>query len=123
MEINIAIIGLGRVGFILLQQLLKNRQKGVNIQAVADLQETTGKDYARTQSVPIKSMKEIALLSDKIDIIFELTGSAEVRTELRNLLRDNKNSHTVIATETIAALISLLLTEESLPDVHQHKGY
>ena len=58
-----------------------------------------------------------------IDIIFELTGSNSVRKELRHKLMHRKNFHTVVAPETMAVLICLMLTDKDLPDVHTHKGY
>ena len=123
MKINIAIVGLGRVGSILLKQMVNNKNKGINIIAVAEISETPGKIFAKEQNIKISSLDEIARSDERIDIIFELTGEFEVRKLLRNILRDTKNDHTVIATETIGTLICLVLTDKSLPDVHNHKGY
>ena len=123
MEINVSIIGLGRVGSILLQQMVIFKDRGINIIAVAEIDETPGKIYARDQKIKICSLEEIVSFNDKIDIIFELTGNVEIRRQLRNLLREKNNNHTVIAPETVAILICLLLTDKTLPDVHEHKGY
>jgi predicted dinucleotide-utilizing enzyme len=123
MKLNIAIIGLGRVGSILLQQMLNSEEKGISIAAVAEIAETPGKLLAREKKIKIKSLDEIINMGKKIDIIFELTGQYEVRQELRHKLMDIKNYHTVIAPETIAILICLMFTDKDLPDVHAHKGY
>ncbi len=123
MKINIAIIGLGKVGSILLQQMLKYKEKGITISAVAEISETPGKILAKEHKIKIKTLNEIIDLGKKIDVIFELTGQYEVRQELRHKLMDNKNFHSVIAPETIAILICIMLTGKSMPDVHLHKGY
>ncbi len=123
MKINIAIIGLGRIGSVLLQQMLNYKDKGVTISAVAEISETPGKILAREHKIKIKNLDEIINLGKNVDIIFELTGQYEVRQELRHKLMDNKNFHSVIAPETIAFLICLMLTNKEMPDVHLHKGY
>ncbi|MBN2440913.1 MAG: hypothetical protein JXJ04_06195, partial [Spirochaetales bacterium] len=123
MRISIAIIGLGRVGSILLQELLKYEQKGVEIAAVEEPAETPGKILAKSKGIKIMSMEEICLLGESVDIIFELTGSEEVRRSLRGILGAKKNQHTVIGSETIASLICLILTDKELPLFHEHTGY
>lgn len=123
MKINIAIIGLGRVGSILLQQMIKYKKKGVNIIAVAEISETPGKILALKEKINITSMEEIVKFGNKIDLIFELTGKVDVRHRLRNLLKESNNNYTVIVTEIIATLICMLETDKILPDVHEYKGY
>jgi predicted dinucleotide-utilizing enzyme len=123
MNINIAIIGLGRVGSILLQELLKNREKGISIIAAGELADTPGRRMARENKIDIMSIEDIVALGKKIDIIFELTGELNVTRQLRTLLQLSNNSYTVIATETIATMIFLLMSVKNLPDVHDHKGY
>lgn len=123
MTINIAIIGLGRIGSILLQQMQLSKERGINILAVAELNETPGKIFAQANDIPINTMEGIAGLNEEVDIIFELTGNMDVRRELRNMLAVSKNRHTVIATETLAIMICSLLTDKELPDVHSHTGY
>lgn len=123
MKINASIVGLGRVGSILLQQLYIKNERGINIVAVAEIQETPGKIFARDHNIKISSIEEIAEYGEKIDLIFELTGNSEVRRQMRNLLKEKNNNHTVIATETVAILICLMLSDKELPGVHEHIGY
>ena len=124
MKINIAIIGLGRIGSVLLQQMLNYKDKGVTISAVAEISETPGKTPANEHKIKIKNLDEIINLGKNVDIIFELTGQYEVRQELRHKLMDNKNfHHSMIAPETIAVPICLMLTNKEIPDMHLHKGY
>jgi len=123
MKINIAIIGLGRIGSILLQQILRYQDMGVNIVAVAEIAETPGKILARKNKLNIIKTEEIVAMGEKVDIIFELTDNIEFRQQLRNMLKESKNYNTVIAVETIAVLICLMLTNKSMPNVHKHTGY
>jgi predicted dinucleotide-utilizing enzyme len=123
MTISVAIIGLGRVGSILFKEILRFRDKGLRIVAVAEPAETPGKILARMEGVEVKMMEEICLMDDSVDLIFELTGNAQVRQSLREILNARKNRHTVVATETIASMICLMLTDKELPSVHDHVGY
>ena len=82
MKINIAIIGLGRVGSILLKEFLNYTAKGVNIVAVSEIAETPGKILAREKKIKITSEEEIVAMGGKLDIIFELTGNTEFRHQL-----------------------------------------
>jgi len=120
---NIAIVGLGRVGTQFTKKLMNFKAKGIHIIAVAEEGETEGKEIAMEKGVPLKSCDEITKMGDHIDIIFDLTGNAEVRKMLRNGLQQNKNLHTAIAPETFAYLLWSVLEDKPLPDVHAHKGY
>ena len=83
MGITVAIVGLGRVGSILLQEMLKCKEKGINIVAVAEIDETPGKILARDKKIGIKSMEEISAMGDKVDLIFECTGKNDIRKNLQ----------------------------------------
>jgi predicted dinucleotide-utilizing enzyme len=121
--INIAIVGLGRLGFIILQQMLDNKAKGINIIAASELNDTPGKKFAMENNITLISIEEIINLGTKVDLIFDLTGDMNIRNNMRHLLKDKGNNHTVIVTENISALISLLSSNITLPDVHENKGY
>ena len=101
---NIAIVGLGRVGTVFLQRMLARREEGVNIVRVAQLSKTAE--------------------GSGVDIIVDLTGSPDVRQQLREKLAAAGNRHTVIAPESIARLMwTLMETGEELPEVHASGGY
>lgn len=123
MKLSIAIIGLGRVGSLLLQQILRFRDRGLEISAVSEPAETPGCILAKSQGIPNIPMEEVGIMGESLDIIFELTGNPEIRGSLRNLLEARKNRHTIIATETFASLICMMTTDKELPDVHAHTGY
>jgi predicted dinucleotide-utilizing enzyme len=121
---SIAIVGLGRVGSIFLDELLSRPNKDIEVVAVAENGETSGKILAKARGIEILSIDALIAKGDSIDILFDLTGVPAVRRELREKLMASDNNHTIIATETIARLIwSLLSSDVALPAVHAKTGY
>ena len=113
-RINVAIAGLGRVGTQFLEALLSVNAEGVKVIAVAEPREDI-------ESVNLAKSKGIAYfrdardmlrsLDDSIDVLFELTGNAVVRTELYEILSQNANRKTVIVPEPVAFLIWSLIVQ------------
>jgi len=50
-------------------------------------------------------------LDDSIDVLFELTGDAVLRTELHEILSQNQNRKTIIVPEPVAYLVWSLIVE------------
>lgn len=121
---SIAIVGLGRVGSVFLEKLLKQSGKGITIVAVSEKSATAGAALAKSHGIENLSIDQLIAQSGKIDILFDLTGLAEVRKELREKLMASGNKHTVIATESIASFIwTLIAGGETLPNMHAQTGY
>ncbi|RBA23095.1 homoserine dehydrogenase [Herminiimonas fonticola] len=121
---TIAIVGLGRVGSVFLAELLRRPNKDIELIAVAENTETSGKILAKSQGIAVLDTDALIAMGEKIDILFDLTGMPAVRRELREKLSDTNNRHTIIATETIAKLIwSLIASDVVLPNVHGQTGY
>lgn len=120
---KLAIVGLGRVGSGFLQTLLQSGRGGFEIVAVAELHPTPGLEAAKAAGIPALSLADLIARSPEVDIVFDLSGQAEVRQALRHGLADLGNGRTVIASESIAQLISTLLTDGDLPPVHATTGY
>ncbi|MEP7345953.1 MAG: homoserine dehydrogenase [Gemmatimonadaceae bacterium] len=112
---NIAIIGLGRIGSAFLSEMINKNDKGINLDYASEKMDTPGRAQALSAGVKVVTLDEIVQLGRKIDIIFDLTGNAEVRKELRRKMSATGNQHTVIASESIARLIWSLLSAESPP--------
>jgi predicted dinucleotide-utilizing enzyme len=120
---NIAIIGLGRMGEAFLAAMLQKKQN-INLVCVAEQADTPAKVLAKNAGVDIVTLDEIVAKGDKVDVIFELTGIPAVRRELREKLLISNNHHTVIASETIAHLIGLLIGDAGLPIIAgRNTGY
>ncbi|MFN3599168.1 MAG: serine kinase [Aquificaceae bacterium] len=113
-RINVAIAGLGKVGSQFLEALLSVNSEGVKVIAVADPREDL-------ESVSLAKSKGIAYfrdardmlrsLEDSIDVLFELTGNAVIRTELYEVLSQSGNRRTVVVPEPVAFLIWSLIME------------
>lgn len=113
-RISVAIAGLGRVGSQFLDALLSVRSDNVRVIAVAEPKEDL-------QSVKLAKEKGIAYfrdarsmlesLEDSIDVLFELTGNAVVKSDLHEILVKTGNKKTVIVPEPVAYLIWSLITE------------
>jgi predicted dinucleotide-utilizing enzyme len=121
---SIAIVGLGRVGSVFLEELLRRPNKNIVVVAVAEKGDTDGKALARKNDIPVLAIDELIAKGDGIDTLFDLTGIPAVRKELREKMMAADNRHTIIATETIAQLIwSLIASDVALPTVHGKTGY
>jgi predicted dinucleotide-utilizing enzyme len=121
-KLNIAIIGLGRIGSVFLHGMQENQN--INIFCVAEHADTPAKAQAESAGIVISTLDEIVGMSEMLDIIFDLTGIADVRKELREKLQATNNTHTVIATETIVHLIWSLISDEPLPVIEgRRSGY
>lgn len=120
---NVAIVGLGRVGAFFLERLLKHAKEGIRITAVVEMRDTPGKLRAQEEGIPVYSLGELADHGEDLDLIFELTGSLNVRAQIKSDLAMAGNARTIVVPETVAHFISCLLGEGSLPDVHPDKGF
>lgn len=119
---RIAIIGLGRVGGEFLRKMLPLRERGLEIPLCAQLSETEGKALARDEGITLGTVDDVLAQGETLDIIFDLTGNPEVRQELREKLAAAGNRHTVVAPESVAHFVWLVMGEE-LPEVHGRSGY
>lgn len=108
--IRIALLGLGEVGQAFAEEFLAKIQEHdapVRIVAVSndDPESPVALGFAHSEVPVFRDPLEVITLADKIDIIFDMTGSSRVRQELRLKLLEVKNKHTVIATEVMARLL------------------
>jgi predicted dinucleotide-utilizing enzyme len=107
---TIAIVGLGAVGTGFLEELLGQSNPHVEIVAVVEGGETTGRPLADKHGIKILSIDELILMGDKLDILFELSNLPSIRQELKDKLQASGNRHTIIATENIARMILTLIS-------------
>ena len=125
-KINVAIVGLGRVGSTFLRQLFEHQGGGFSIVAVKELNpDAPGVAFAKKNNIPLyEDDDEIIAMGDKLDIIFNLTGTQKARRELRMSMVRCGNNHTVIVAEIVAFMMWHLIAEgKELPDAHAFKGY
>lgn len=113
---SIAIVGLGKVGSAFLEELLGQSNQFVEIVAVVESGDTTGRALAKARGIENLSIDELVGMGDDLDILFDLTNVAAVRQELREKLQASGNRHTIIATENIARMIwALIASGANLP--------
>ena len=121
---SIAIVGLGKMGSAFLEELLGQPNEGVEIIAVVEKNNTAGLAVAKARGIKNLNIDELIAIGSNLDILFDLTGAAEVRQELRDKLRAAGNHHTIIATENIARMIWVLISSGAeMPGVHLRAGY
>ena len=121
---SIAIVGLGKMGAAFLEELLGQPNEGVEIIAVVEKNNTAGLALAKARGIINLNIDELIAIGNNLDILFDLTGVAEVRQELRDKLRAAGNHHTIIATENIARMIWMLISSGAeMPGAHLRTGY
>jgi predicted dehydrogenase len=121
---SIAIIGLGKMGSVFLEELLGQPNEGVEIVAVVEKNDTAGLALAKARGIRNVSIDELIAIGDKLDILFDLTGMTEVRKEIRDKLRASGNRHTIVATENIARMVwTLIGSGAELPGSRTNPGY
>lgn len=116
-KIKVALLGLGNVGENFAEHFLEQIQEGQRpIEIVAVAHHHTGSPVAlgfEQNGVPVyKDATEVIKMGESVDIIFDLTGNAEVRQSLRKGMMDSGNKHTVIAPEVFARLLWMFFGED-----------
>jgi homoserine dehydrogenase len=114
--INVAVLGLGRIGQQFAAGLSKHIDQGgkpIKIVAVAERDpDSLAAEMFADENVPVcAKASDVVEMADQIDIIFDLTGSPEVRQTLRAKLHDAGNRDTIIVPEIFAHFVWSLLEE------------
>ena len=109
-KVRVALLGLGSVGEIFAENFLEKIQEehaNVEIVAVAsrDLESPVSMGFVHSKIPVFRDALEVIDLGEKVDIIFDLTGNAQLRKDLRARLQETNNRHTVIAPEVVAHLL------------------
>ncbi len=123
MKVNIAIVGLGVIGGAFLKSILRQKDRGIHVVAVAEIGYTPGLIHAKEMGIEITTTQNIVALGEKIDVIFDATNDINVRRDIRKLLQESGNRHTSLVPEIISDLIWSIIEQKPLPNIHEHKGY
>jgi len=124
-KINIALLGLGAVGENFAEHFLEIIQEGgkpIEIVAVASrhLDSPVALGFQQSGVAVFEDALDVVKMGDKVDIIFDLTGKAEIRQALRQGLQASDNRHTVIAPEVMAKLLWMFFGDNG--DLGEGKG-
>ncbi|HEY9163070.1 MAG TPA: hypothetical protein VIN57_00570 [Magnetovibrio sp.] len=127
-DINVALLGLGRIGQQFSASLTEHIAEGgkpINIVAVAerDTESQAAKDLEELGVPVYADATEIIGLGDKVDIIFDLTGVPSVRQAMREKMQELGNTHTVLVPEVFARLLWLFLEDGAALDAPVRAGY
>lgn len=122
-QLKIGIIGAGKTGKYLIEQL-----KGfdfVNIVKVADIQEDApGVVFARENGISVTTdYMDIARMGSEVDLIIEVTGRKDVKLGLRSYMQENGNKHTVIVPELVAVLMMSMAKGQYVDSFHGYQKY
>lgn len=123
MSAKIAIVGLGRIGSTVFEQMQGRQRQGIEITCVCEQNDTPGRGKAKKAGVPVLTIDQIVEKGDAVDMIFDMTGMPRVRKELREKLFASNNKHTVVVPENVAYLIWALLSGDHVPDKDHRSGY
>jgi homoserine dehydrogenase len=124
--VKVAIVGLGRVGSTFLNNLILYEDHSIKIIAAVERKDSTpGVKQAKYEDIIIyRNVKNLTILGEDIDIIFDFTGDPDVVRELRRELAASGNKHTVVAPEVVSLLIwHIMKIREEFPEFHPRKGY
>ena len=116
-NINISIVGLGRVGTTFLKKLFDYRGRGISVIAVTEQNpDSPGLEFAAQKGIPILDNKDdISALGAKSDVIFNLTGDPGIERSMRLAQVKMGNHKTVVVSTIMASLLWKLISEEALP--------
>lgn len=109
-KIKVALLGLGNVGEAFAEHFLaKIQEEHINVEIVAvasrHLDTPVALGFAHSKVPVFQDAMEVVKLGEQVDLIFDLTGDAELRKNLRTGLQASNNRHTVIAPEVFAQLL------------------
>lgn len=122
-QIRIGIIGAGKTGKYLIEQL--NGFEFISIVQVADIREDApGYVYAKENGINVSTdFMHVAKLGTEIDIIFEVTGQKDIKLGLRSYMQETGNKHTVIVPELVAVLMMSMAKGQLIDSFHGFQKY
>lgn len=127
-KIKVALLGLGSVGENFAEHFLEQIQEGkrpIEIVAVAHphLDSPVALGFSQNGVPVYEDATEVIKLGENVDIIFDLTGRADVRQSLRKGMMDSGNKHTVIAPEVFANLLWMFFGDDDVELKDKAGGY
>lgn len=123
--INLGLIGGGRTGTPLVEELSKKHF--VNVVGVADLNpESPGMKFARENGIKtITDPLELARMGEQVDILIEVSGDPSLKPEIKKMYAEMGNKRTIILHDLVVRLLLSTIkgTEELVQSYHpQDKG-
>ncbi|GAV24464.1 oxidoreductase [Carboxydothermus islandicus] len=122
-KIRVGLVGAGKTGTPLLEQLLD--ADFIEVVGVADVDfGAPGILLAKEKGIFItRDFLDIAKMGKKVDLIIETTGIPEVRQQLRWFMKETGNNHTIIVPELVAILMQSLAAGKLVETYHGYQKY
>lgn len=124
-QISVLMIGLGRIGGKFFEQFSQISDRRIKIVAVSESNMSNGLiDEANDLGIPNYPDFEEAIreFGEEIDIIMDTSNRPELKAQMRKLLQETENNHTVIVPMVVDYLMWYLLPDaEDIPQEH-HKN-
>lgn len=121
-KVRVAVVGGGRTGTPLLENLLK--RPFVEVVGVADVNpDSPGARMAQGAGVMFTTdYMDLARKGTEIDLLFELSGDPEVKPRLKAEYQAQGNRHTIIVHDLLARLMISIISgaEELVQTYHPH---
>jgi hypothetical protein len=125
--VTVVLVGLGRAGTRFYEKFRLLGEDRVRILAVCEKStDFPLADRIRTDNVPFYAHYRDALarLGNEIDIILDTTNVPDVKSDIRRLLQESGNHHTVLAPLVVAYLLwHMSDPQEELAQDHKDPGY
>ncbi|PLY05574.1 MAG: hypothetical protein C0624_04805 [Desulfuromonas sp.] len=119
-SVSIGLIGAGRTGTPLLQELLNYPY--ITFAGVADLNDSAeGMVLAREKGIAtFTDPMALVALGDEIDILVEVSGDGSLKKKIKDAFGDSGNRHTLIMHDLIARLFISVCTRQPdmIPSLH-----
>ena len=115
-QVNIAIVGLGKIGTFFLNQLIQRSNLGLSILCASEPNDTEGKALAKDNGIVLVDLDTMISFGEDVDFIFNLTGSESVQIELQEKLKLSGNTKTELISERTLQVVWTMLTDEGIPD-------
>lgn len=111
--LSIALIGAGRTGTPLLQDLLKYDY--INILGVADVDsQSPGMQLAAEQNIPcFTDPMALVKAAEQVDILVEVSGDLQLKERIKSYYEETNNRKTLIMHDLIARLLISLCSGSS----------
>ncbi len=125
--VQVLLIGLGRVGTRFYEKFTLLGKERVKILAVCEVNPNHPLlPRVRTDKVPVfqNHRDAVSQLGSTIDIILDTTNVTYVKNDLRHILQENGNHHTVLLPLVASYLLWYMASpEEDLVQDHEDPGY
>jgi len=114
-RVNIAIIGLGRVGTFMLKQFLASPDLGLHVAYAVEPTDSEGSRLAHEHGIPLASVDDLIHAGIDIDFIFNLTGDEDLQREIKARLTELGNEHTELVSRHVLQILWSVMSEKRIP--------